>query len=208
MRASSVLVFVGLLGALAHGQNLPPGLLPGTASPSLGASGQIPVTVVAHVGNINFAEPQKLVITLRPDQTASTYVWILSDKDSPNGIQFYLSLWRTSDSTPCRASVVTLPTAPGFRKDQRRQIPIEITGCSGDEAKGWLGILGSTGANREIQIVVKRACSPWMTRILVASLVWAVAIALLCGIIVTKHGHKLTDVIGGASWDFSTSWAS
>ena len=205
MRVCIVLAFIGLLGSLAYGQSLPLGFPAG--SPLQGTLGQIPVTV-AQVGNVNFAKPQRMVITLRPDQTASTYVWIVSDKDSSTGIQFYLSLRHTSDSTPCRASVITLPTAPGFQKDKGRPIPIEITGCGGDVAEGFLGILGSSGADREIPIVVKRWRSLWVTSVLFASLVLAVAIALASGNIVTKHGHKLMDVIGGASWDFSSSWAS
>jgi hypothetical protein len=205
MRVCIVLALLGSFVGVARGQILPPGLP--ARSPLQGASAQIPVTVV-RVGNINFAKPEKLVITLRPDQSTSTYVWLLSDTDSLTGIQFYLSLRRTSDSTPCQASVLTLPTAPGFLKDKSRPIPIEITGCGGNEAEGFLGILGSSGENREIPIVVKRWTSPWLTRVLFTSLVLALSIAFVCGAIASDHGHKLTDVIGSASWDFSSSWAS
>lgn len=205
MRSCVLWVFIGLLAGLAHGQNLLPGLL--TGGPLSGSSPPMPVNVPP-VGNINFATTRRLVITLRPDQTASMYVWIVSDKDSPNGVQFYLSLRRSSDSTPCRASVITLPTASGFQKDASRPIPIEITGCGGYETEGSLGILGSSGAHREIPIVVKRGASHWVTGILFASLALAVSIALVCGAIVRAHGHKLADVIGDSSWNFSSSWAS
>lgn len=205
MRAYVLWVCITVLCGQAHGQSVSSGLTLGTSS--VGLSAQIPV-VVPPIGNVNFAKSEELIVTLRPDQTAAIYVWIISDHDSLNGIQFYLSLRRTSDSIPCRTSVTTLPTAPGFQKDKSRPIPIEVTGCGGNEAEGVLGILGSSGVNREVPIVVKRGTSLWITSILFATLALAVAVALVCAAIVSKHGHKLTDVIGNASWDFSASWAS
>jgi len=203
----SVVAVVWVLCSVAYGQGLSIGSPYNPASAPPGASVQLP-TAVLQVGNIIFANPKELDITLRPDQTASSSVEILSDHDSPNGIQFYLSLYRPSEATPCRAGVATLPIAPGFEKGKSRLIPIEITSCTGNEASGVLGILGSSGKPREIHIVLKRASSRWLTVALFGSLALSMTMVVICGKIVRTHGHKLTDSIGGASWNFSSSWAS
>jgi hypothetical protein len=193
--------------SVAYGQAVSTGSL--SIVPNSAPGGPIPLPIVVpQVGNVTIVNPKKLDILLHPDQTATTSVEILSDKDFPNGIQFYLSLKRSSDSTPCRASVTTLPVASGFQKGVSRLIPIEITGCSGSEADGVLGILGSSGIPREIPVSLKRASSHWLTIALFGCLLLAVVIVIASGRIVRKHGFKLNDKIGGATWDFTSSWAS
>jgi hypothetical protein len=200
---SSFITFIVLVG-MGFCQSSPPtGGPPGNT----GATAQMPI-IVPQIGNINFAKPGELVIALRPDQTAAIYVEVVSDQDSYNSIQFYLSVVRGSDSTPCRGSAVSLPTAPGFRKNTPRPIPIEVTGCGDYVANGVLGILGSSGTHKEIPIVLRRRRSVGPPLGLALSLVLALVIAMLCAFIVTDHGHKLTDVIGNASWNFASSWAS
>lgn len=207
-RVAGTLLILSLAYA-AHGQATPPVSLVTINSAAPVASSSTSVVVPQSTVKLNFTKTDQIRMTLRPDQTASTFVDVISDDDKPTAsIQFYLNVTRTSDSTPCKATVVTLPAAIGLQKNTSRSIPIEITGCGGGGAAGFLGILGSSGSNKEIPIVLERASSSWLAFALYLSLALAIVIAFCCAKIVRKHGHRLTDAIGGASWDFSSSWAS
>jgi len=208
------LVVLALLASLllpaAQSQIIPTGsLMTIITGGAVASSPALPSIPPGSVGNINFAKTDQIKITLRPDQTASRFVDVISDDDKPAAsIQFYLNLTRNSGSKPCRATVVTLPAAIGLQKNISRSIPIEITGCGGGGATGSLGILGSSGSNKEVPIVLERASSGWLTFALYLSLALAIVIVVITAVIVTRHGHRLTDAIGGASWDFGSSWAS
>jgi hypothetical protein len=210
MKPVVLALLASLLTPAAQSQIIPTGSLMTIINGGAGTLSPPPLSVpLGGAGNIRFAKLDPIKITLRPDQTASTFVDVISDDDKPAAsLQFYLNLTRTSDSEPCKGTVVTLPAALGLQKNTSRSIPIEITGCGGGGATGFLRVLGSSSPGKEIPIALERASSGWLTFALYLSVALAIVIAGYTGVIVTRHGHRLTDAIGGASWDFGSSWAS
>ena len=211
MKSLVLILLASLLLPAAQSQIIPTGSLMTIINGVSGApSSALPAVPLGGVGNVRFADTSARTYRLRPDQTVSTFLEVVSsDDDRPAAtVQFYLNVKRHGDSKPCKASIATLPTALGLQKGKNRLIPVEITGCGGGGAEGFLGILGSSDPNKEVPIVLKRASSAWLTAALYLSLGLAIVIAFYCAKIVQEHGHKFTDTIGGASWDFSASWAS
>lgn len=166
------------------------------------ASAPTPVPML-HIVSLNESSPE-----LRPDFTTIAEVEVKWNgvKPAPATVQFYLRLSR--HGTPCKATVTNLLPNIVFTDMQPTQsLPIEITGCSGGDASGYLGI-SNNPVKDEISVQLSRANPRWLTFALYLSLVLALAVAAYSAVIVTRHGHKLTDAIGGATWDFSSSWAS
>jgi hypothetical protein len=113
----------------------------------------------------------------------------------------------TRGDIPCKATVTPLvPTVLFTDKEPTAKIPVEIVGCSGGDASGFLGIPNNP-VKDEIGVTLTRAQPRSLVATLFGSLGLALAIPLVCAVIVRAHGHKLGDTIGSPTWDFS-SWAS
>ena len=172
------------------------------------ALAEAPAPGTLPVPSLHIVSPNELNLVLRPDLTASTEVKVGWNgvKPAPTTVQFYVKL--TRGGAPCKATLTNLlPTAVFTDKQPTAKMPVEIVGCSGGDAGGFLGI-SNNPVKDEIAIQLNRANPRWLTFALYLSLVLALAVAAYSAVIITRHGHKLTDVIGGATWDFSSSWAS
>lgn len=212
MRLSKQLLFLLLCTAL-QGQIIPTGSLDRGSGVTLSLPNATINPVLSSlsavaVGDVNFTDVAELTVVLRPDQTATEYVDVTAAKPVPSGVSFYLDLVRDSDKAPCRGVVAPLTLSTALEENIPKRIPIEITGCPGYQSTGKLVILGSTGRARERMIRIRRSTPVWLSRSLVATLGASFLIVIICTAIVVYHGHKVSDPIGTASWDFGSSWAS
>jgi len=130
-----------------------------------------------------------------------------SGKGTSTPLKFNLDM-TPSGFSPCTTTVATLVAESAWKLNDRRGIPISITSCSPDGGEGKLTIADSTGQRRELTVKLQARRSTWLHAATIASLGLAVLLSLSCAVIVLLHGHKMSDRIGQASWDFSSSWAS
>jgi hypothetical protein len=198
----------------------PPGSAAGAAtSPVTPAAGNPAVTgAAAQAGRIDFAPEQgDLDLQLRSDQTVSTWVQVVFSKniaetDSTKDTtvsppKFYLDMEGGKTFSPCTVNVATLLGDNSWNPKKRSGIPITITNCRPNGGKGTLVITGSTN-QKTLQVTLRPRRSCGLTAAMIVSLVGAIAICLICANIVSGQGHKMSDEMGPASWDFSSSWAS
>ncbi len=121
--------------------------------------------------------------------------------------KFYLDLTSTTKKfRQCPATVTPMTANISWTPGTSREIPISITSCSPEGGKGELGIIGSAG--KTLHVTLKPRNSWYLVEAMIGSLGLAVLICIICALTVSTQGHKLTDRMGQASWDFSTSWAS
>lgn len=89
-----------------------------------------------------------------------------------------------------------------------RPIPVNITSCTPNGGEGKLIIVNSSGERSDLKVTLNPKASPGLKKAVMYSLAAAVAVALLCAIVVWARGYKMRDEIGEVSWDFGSSWAS
>lgn len=203
---------------------------PGAGSTAGATGAQQPIQV-------NFApEQKKLCLRLRQDQTVSTWVQVVvtppptkpdtANSQAPAGYtdasqansggpsiptlappKFYLDMSGSRYFSPCTVVVSTLLGDLSWNPERARGIPILITSCRPNGGEGTLMIVGSPN-QKGLHVTLRPRRSRWLSAAMITSLILAIGMCLVAARIVLSQGHKMTDDMGAASWDFSTSWAS
>jgi hypothetical protein len=122
-------------------------------------------------------------------------------------VKFYLNMDKTEEYPACVASVTPLIGEPSLKPgDPPVTVPISISSCNPKGGNGTL-FLSSTKA-QGVAVTLKPRRSPWLSAIVIGSLVVALLICVFAGKAVSAEGHKLCDMMNQIAWDFSSSWAS
>jgi hypothetical protein len=121
-------------------------------------------------------------------------------------VKFYLNMKKTEEYPACVASVTPLIGEPSLKPGDTLAVPISITSCNPKGGDGKLFLSGSKAPG--VAVTLKSRRSPWLSAIVIGSLIVGVLICVFAGKAVSAEGHKLSDMMNQVSWDFSTSWAS
>jgi len=131
----------------------------------------------------------------------------VTTSESAMAVKFYLNMNETEEYPACVASVTPLIGEPSLKPgDAPLNVPISITSCNPKGGKGTLFLSGTKAPG--VAVTLKQRSSLKLFAIVLVSLIAAVLICVVCGIVVSTEGHEMRDVMAPVSWDFSTSWAS